>query len=162
MYVCAIADGGSGCGEQALLALFRQWDRHRQDGANPLPAMARQAAEHGRQAGLAADASAQLAVACDSFFALTEASLARALQAGSDDGPPSADECALLATLRQVPVLQAVGPNPVLPHGLPGALQWAGFAVLRWLDLGEEDQVEISPADGCPYSAGSAGHPAGG
>ena len=152
MYVCAIADGGSGCGEQALLALFRTWHRRRSEGANPLPAMADLAAEHSRLTGLSSDVCAQLAVACDSFFALTEACLGRALQPGSDDGPPSADEQGLLATLLQVPVLQAVGPNPALPHGLPGALQWAAFAVLRWLGVGRDHEVELPPVSSCPYS----------
>lgn len=152
MYVCAIADGGSGCGEQALVALFRLWHRLRGDGANPLPAMAELAAEHGQLAGLEADACAQLAVACDSFFALTQACLGRPLIPGEEDSAPSADEDALLATLRHVPVLEAIGPSPALPHGLPGALQWAAFAVLRWIDVGASEQVQPpAAATGCPY-----------
>jgi hypothetical protein len=152
MYACAIADGGSGCGEQALVALFRLWHRHRSNGANPLPAMAGQAAEHGGPIGLPAGSGAQLAVACDSFFALTEACLGRALQPGTD-GASSADERALLATLRQVPMLEAVGATPALPHGLPGALQWAAFAVLRWLHVGADDQGDLPVLLACPYAA---------
>jgi len=152
MHACAIADGGSGCGEQALVALFRLWHRHRSEGVNPLPAMAEQAREHGELAGLPAEGCTQLAVACDSFFALAEACVGRVLICGSADAPPSADERALLATLRQVPVLQAIGPNALLPHGLPGALQWAAFAVLRWPDVGGDDPVGLPPVRSCPYS----------
>ncbi|KHL25847.1 hypothetical protein PK98_04385 [Croceibacterium mercuriale] len=152
----AIADGQPGCGEQTLVALFRLWQRHRGDGVNPLPAMAALATLH----GMPADGSVQLAVACDSFLALTEACLDRPLQPGID-AAGSVDERALLVTLRQMPVLEAIGPSLALPHGLPGALQWAAFAVLRWVDVSTDDQPELRVLLACPYAAeGSIEEPA--
>ena len=121
----AKAVDADGAGE--IVALFRIWHVAREQHDNPLPQMS---------AALGGSSSPELVPACDSFFALTQACLGRRLVASPDGSPAfSADEVALLETLRQVPALLTFGPNAALPHGLPGALQWAALAVLRALDV---------------------------
>jgi len=158
MLHCAIGNGQPACGTKAVIALFRIWSKARVDGTNALPAMVACARRHGANEPSQLEAAPQLAVAADSFFALTEACLGRALVRSERENALSGDEAALIATLRQVPVLEEIGPNRAVPHGLPGALQWAAFAVLRWVDVGEGAGVDAQYAV-CPYSVPTIGTP---
>jgi len=137
---------GHAGGTEAIVALFRIWHAARERYENPLPQMS---------AVLGRTSSPELAPACDSFFALTEACLGRRLQASPPQSPTfSPDEEALLETLRQVPALLAIGPNSVLPHGLPGALQWAALAVLNAIDALPLPQTGTTAPEGrCPFLA---------
>jgi hypothetical protein len=118
---------------ETLICLLRVWSRARRRGRNPLPEMTAALAGH--------DTSPELAPACHSLFELTEASLGRRLSAGlpaSDTLRP--DELALLALLDAAPTAGTMLTGARLPHGLPGAVQWAANAVIREiggpLDLG--------------------------
>ncbi|TIX51698.1 hypothetical protein [Alteraurantiacibacter aquimixticola] len=133
-----------------LVRLFRAWTSARLLGDNPLPEMARVTGNRME--------TLTLASACDSFFALTEACIERRLIAGgAGDAHLSGDEVALLETIRETPLLTSLGPNSRVPHGLPGALQWAAMSVLQALG---EDGWEISrkagvvegPVQTCPFA----------
>jgi len=134
-------------GAEQVIGLFRIWRTALERGANPLAAMF--ATLDGERA------SPELVSACDSFFALTQACLGRSLLCAEPESPAlSADEEALLETLRQVPALLAGGPSTGIPHGLPGALQWAGFAVLRACNAPPELEPSFEPRSGplvCPF-----------
>lgn len=134
-----------------LIMLFRVWARAREDGLNPLPAMFESVS--------ARFATPELTAACESYFALTEACLARPLEPAPEQSAVlSRDEAALLDMLRQVPSLVTEGPNPAIPHGLPGALQWAAFAVLRaFASAGEYllPDPQLPPGK-CPFGNESA------
>lgn len=125
-------------GAALVLEQLRLWQHERQHGRNPLPAMTR-----------AASVTGLLATACDSFFQLLEACLGRPIAGQSED-------TALIATLRAIPRLSTSGPHEAVPHGLPGALIWAGFAVLRELGgAGTLGDAAPLAADRCPYDAGA-------
>jgi hypothetical protein len=134
-------------GTEQVIALFRTWRAALERGTNPLAAMS--ATLDGRWS------SPELLPACGSFFALTQACLGRPLLPASADSPTlSVDEEALLETLRQVPALLAEGPNAQIPHGLPGALQWAAFAVLRAWNAPPEFEAVAEPPSVpllCPF-----------
>jgi hypothetical protein len=126
-----------------VVALLRLWSHARRRHANPLPAM------YAR--GLRAGAGQELVAACESCFLLTEACLGRRLIAGAAAAGPAGgltrDEAALLLMLRHAP---AVGPacgSAAIPHGLPGALGWACFAVLR--ALGDDMAAAPDRPDEC-------------
>lgn len=137
--------------EAARLAitLLRHWTQARLLLANPLPAM--------HECVAAAGASPELAWACESCFALTEACLGRPLdaaEAGAGDRLTQ-DEQALLLMLAH-----ACAPeNGAIPHGLPGALNWASYAVARALAaMGQGDETRslaVAPAR-CPFEGVTA------
>jgi hypothetical protein len=133
-------------GLEPVVALFRTWHAAVQQGTNPRAAMAA-TLDHLRP-------SPELVAACDSFFALTEACLDRPLlPSPAGASTLSSDEQALLETLRQIPALLALGPNAAIPHGLPGALQWAAFAVLRALCIPADPALSPEPPPPlCPFS----------
>ncbi len=115
-------------------------------GVNPLPAMLKMARDQ---------FDCTLVPACDSYFALSEACLGRQL-AVSANGPRdvplditlTADERALLTALRHCPLpSEAVRMAPGIPHGLPGALCWAAYAVRRALGV---QQASAAAMDHCP------------
>lgn len=108
----------------ALISLFRIWARARDMRRNPLPDMS--AALAGQ------DTSPELAPACHSLFELTEACIGRKLApAGMAAQDLSADELALLALVEAAPKAGTLLTEPQVPHGLPGALQWAASAATR-------------------------------
>jgi len=153
MYESRIPRPSEAHGAEQVVALFRTWRGAVERGANPLAAMSA-SLEPLRP-------SLELAPACDSFFALTQACLGRPLLSAPPGSPQrSADEEALLATLRQIPALMALGPNAAIPHGLPGALQWAAFAVLRALNAPAELEFEPEPPPAfCPFGPPTATSP---
>ncbi len=129
-------------GGDLFIALFRLWAQARRRCANPLPAMY----GHGDRVG----ASAELVPACESCFALTEACLGRPLCAGG--GALSRDERGLLLLVRHAPALGPTQGSASVPHGLPGALCWASFAVAR--ALGEGATIAVpppAPDEECPF-----------
>jgi len=155
MYQSRIPSPSEACGAEQVITLFRTWCGAVERGVNPLAAMSA-TLERLRP-------SLELAPACDSFFALTQACLGRPLLYAPANSPTrSADEKALLATLRQIQALMALGPNAAIPHGLPGALQWAGFAVLRALNEPAELELELEPEPVpavCPFGPPAANSP---
>jgi len=127
MFASRILPPAEAHGAGQVIALFRIWRAAMDEGRNPLPALF---------AALGSTATnAELAPACDSFFALTQACLGRALLAGAAQSSElSPDEQGLLDTLRHVPPPAGGQASAAIPHGLPGALQWAAMAVLRAMD----------------------------
>lgn len=125
-----------------LIRLLRVWARARDMRLNPLPEMS--AALTGQ------DTSPELAAACHSLFELTEACLGRRLDCGipaSDD--LSSDELALLALIEAAPDAGTLLAEARMPHGLPGALQWAACAVIRAFGGPLDFPVECT---GCPFA----------
>ncbi len=130
-------------GVDLFIALFRLWSQARLRCANPLPDMY----AHGARCG----ATAELVPACESCFVLTEACLGRPLGRGGDEAL-SRDEQALLLMLLHAPSVGPVRGSESVPHGLPGALCWASFAVTR--ALGEAVAVDMPPRlsdTQCPF-----------
>lgn len=138
-------------GPLIFVRLFRLWAAAREEGENPLPPM---------QAKLRLLAPApELAVACASLFELVEALLGRRLIPECCCSPAmSRDEQALLGVLRHAPTAGQPFASAAVPHGLPGAIRWAAFAVRRALgaSFGSEFaplavREAASPAV-CPFS----------
>jgi hypothetical protein len=125
-----------------LISLFRVWTRARDMHRNPLPEMSAVLAGQ--------DTSPELATACHSLFELTEACIGRRLDSGNmaaDD--LSSDELALLALVEAAPKAGTLLTEARVPHGLPGALQWAASAVLRAIG----GPLDISfTLGGCPFA----------
>lgn len=120
-----------------FIRLLRIWHARRSRGVNPLPAMTRLVAKRG--------CSPELTLSCDSCFALTEAFLGRRLDVSIQGAAAlTNDEIGLIKLVRHAPMLDSLGPNAALPHGLPGALQWSAMAVLR----------ALGPADNIPAADG--------
>lgn len=137
----------------AFVRLFRLWSAARATGTNPLPPM-------NDTMALFAPAP-ELAIACASLFDLVEAHLERRLVSEcccSHD--MSRDERALLGVLRHAPAAGLPLTRSAIPHGLPGAICWAAFAVRRALgrSFGEafalgngEEEAPVT----CPFGAPS-------
>ena len=142
-------------GRLVFVRLLRKWSAARTSGENPLPHMQALAAPF--------DPSPDLTVACASLFDLVEAHLGRLLVPECCCSHAlSRDEDALLGLLRYAPDAGLPLSSAAIPHGLPGAIRWASFAVTRALDatFGEQGalgEVERGAAAGavCPF--GSAG-----
>lgn len=132
---------------ELFIALFRIWADARARCANPLPDMY----AHGARSG----AAAELVPACESCFALTEACLGRALRRGGD--VLSRDEEGLLLMLLHAPSVGSARGTERVPHGLPGALCWASFAVSRALGDGAAMAMPLppqqQPGDICPFGS---------
>ena len=151
MFACRILPPAEAHGAGQVIALFRIWREAMDNRSNPLPVLF---AALGSTA-----ANAELAPACDSFFALTQACLGRELLAGAAQSSElSPDEQGLLDTLRHVPLPGGALASAAIPHGLPGALQWAAMAVLRAMDgsaradlAGADDLAAGAIAAACPF-----------
>lgn len=132
-------------GSLVIVKLFRLWAAAREAGENPLPHM---------QGAVALLLPApELAVASASLFELVESQLGRRLVPACCCSPAlSRDERALLGVLRHAPEAGQPLTGAVVPHGLPGAIRWAAFAVRRALGSsfdGEPDEPEAPPV--CPF-----------
>ena len=62
---------------------------------------------------------------------------------------PTADELALLALIEAAPDAGTLLAEARMPHGLPGALQWAACAVIRAFGGPLDFPVECT---GCPFA----------
>ena len=136
-------------GSLVVVRLFRLWAAAREAGENPLPHMQGAAAPLAR--GL--EPGAELSVACASLFELAEGQLGRRLVPECCCSPAlSRDERALLGVLRHAPEAGQPFTGAAVPHGLPGAIRWAAFAVRRALggSFGGEAEERAVPAM-CPF-----------
>ena len=113
-------------GSLVFVRLLRLWAAAREEGENPLPRL---------QAALPLFAPApELGAACASLFELVEAHLGRSLVPECCCSRIlSRDEEALLGVLRHAPEAGQPLATAAIPHGLPGAICWAAFAVRRAL-----------------------------
>jgi hypothetical protein len=94
-----------------------------------------------------------LALACASLFELVEGQLGRRLVPECCCSPAlSRDEQALLGVLRHASEAGVPLTSAVVPHGLPGAIRWAAFAIRRALgaSLAEGPEVPAVPVV-CPF-----------
>ena len=145
-------------GRLVFVRLLRKWSAARASGENPLPHMLALTAPFGP--------SPDLTVACASLFDLVEAYLGRLLVPECCCSHAlSRDEDALLGLLRYAPEAGLPLSSAAIPHGLPGAIRWASFAVTRALEamFGEQGalgdvEARATVAAVCPF--GSAAKPA--
>ena len=132
-------------GSLMVVKLFRLWAAAREAGENPLP--------HMQDVVRLIGPGPELAVACASLFELVEGQLGRRLVPECCCSPSlSRDERALLGVLRHAPESGQPFTSAAVPHGLPGAIRWAAFAIRRALGArfaGEAEESEI-PAM-CPF-----------
>jgi hypothetical protein len=111
-------------GSLVFVRLFRLWAAAREAEENPLPPMQEVVASIGP--------APDLAIACASLFELVEGQLDRRLVPECCCSPAlSRDEQALLGVLRHAPDAGQPLSSSAVPHGLPGAICWAAFAVRR-------------------------------
>lgn len=143
-------------GSLIFVRLFRLWSAARAGGSNPVPAM--QELLH------LFEPAPELAVASASLFDLVEAHLGRPLVPECCCGRElSRDEKALLGVLRHAPEAGQPMGSTAIPHGLPGAICWAAFAVRRALaasfgpSCGEAPEVQrAEPPRECPFAPAPA------
>ena len=143
-------------GRLVFVRLLRKWSAARTSGENPLPHMQALAAPF--------DPSPDLTVACASLFDLVEAHLGRLLVPECCCSHAlSRDEDALLGLLRYAPEAGLPLSSAAIPHGLPGAIRWASFAVTRALNAtfgerGALGDLESRAAAGavCPFGSATA------
>jgi hypothetical protein len=134
-------------GSLLLVRLFRLWAAARAEGENPLP--------HMQQSVWLQGSAPELTVACSSLFDLVEAHLGRPLVPECCCSTAlSRDEQALRGVLRHAPEAGQPLTSTAVPHGLPGAICWAAFAVRR--ALGERSGPLFSAAApvvpaACPF-----------
>jgi hypothetical protein len=132
-------------GSLVFVRLFRLWAAAREAGENPLPQMQDVAQLIGPRP--------ELAVACASLFDLIESQLGRRLVPECCCSPAlSRDEQALLGVLRHAPESDQPFTSTAVPHGLPGAIRWAAFAIRRALggSFAREAEEPEMPAV-CPF-----------
>ena len=109
-----------------IVRLLRRWAAARAMEGNSLPSMVELAVEIGEPT--------EVAVALHSLFQLTEACLARPLEAECCCSRDlSSDERAVLVLLAKAPAQAPPLTSEEVPHGLPGALLWAAAAVRTFL-----------------------------
>ncbi len=138
-------------GTLVFIRLMRKWAAARASGDNPLP--------HMQALVLPFDPSPELALACASLLDLIEAHLGRTLEPECCCSQAlSRDEEAVLAVLRHAPDAGQPIAGASVPHGLPGAIRWAAFAVTRALaaTFGPATEfAEAAPRVGaaCPFSS---------
>lgn len=138
---------------ELLVKLLRRWAAARAAHENPLFFM--------YQSIGSLAVVPHLIPACDSMFCLTEAQLGRALVPGKCCSRSlSHDERALMLILRHISGAGTIKTGRAIPHGLPGALIWATFAVRQALQETLEDSgTSAMPAskvpDQCPFNAGA-------
>jgi hypothetical protein len=134
-------------GALIVVRLFRLWAAARDEGENPLPPM--------RDAAWPFASAPELPVACASLFDLVEAHLARRLVPECCcSAELSRDERALLGVLRHAPAGGQPLAGAAIPHGLPGAVCWAAFAIRRALgaSFGGALEAAAGPAPAaCPF-----------
>lgn len=139
-------------GSLVFVRLFRLWAAARAENENPLP--------HMQETTWPYASAPELGVACASLFDLVEAHLGRPLVPEcccSHD--LSGDERALLGVLRHAPEAGQPLTGAAIPHGLPGAICWAAFAVRRALgrSFGAAYEPPLAandePPKACPFSA---------
>lgn len=137
-----------------FVRLFRVWSSAREAGDNPLP--------HMQQAAERFSPAAELAVACASLFELVEAHLNRSLvRECCCSQALSPDEQALLGLLRHAPSAGIPIAGRAIPHGLPGAIRWAAFAVRGALGLEDSPVAGDGPGPAaCPFQAADGAIPA--
>ena len=124
-----------------IVRLLRRWAAGRDLGPARLPSLVRL----GRRIGV----EPQAAVALASLFQLTEACLARPLEAECCCSPRlSRDERATLLLLASPP-MRLHQSFPSIPHGLPGALVWAVASVRKL--IGSSEMVRVVPLQRCPF-----------
>jgi hypothetical protein len=132
-------------GSLVFVRLFRLWAAAREAGENPLP--------HMQDAARLIGPRPDLAVACASLFELVESQLGRRLVPECCCSPAlSRDERALLGVLRHAPETELPFTSAAVPHGLPGAIRWAAFAIRRALGssfAGEAEEPELPVV--CPF-----------
>lgn len=132
-------------GPLVVVKLFRLWAAAREAGENPLP--------HMQDALEALGPTPELAMACASLFELVEGQLGRHLVPECCCSPAlSRDEQALLGVLRHAPDAGQPVTGAAVPHGLPGAILWAAFAIRRALgaSFGDDSDEPRVPAV-CPF-----------
>ena len=132
-------------GPLVFVRLFRLWAAAREAGENPLPHMQDVIAMMGP--------SPNLAVACASLFELVESQLGRRLEPECCCSPAlSRDEQALVGVLRHAPESGQPFTSAAVPHGLPGAIRWAAFAIRRALGTSFAGGAEERAAPAvCPF-----------
>lgn len=136
-------------GSLVFVRLFRLWAAAREAEENPLPHMQEIVALIGPKP--------ELAVACASLFELVEGQLGRRLVPECCCSQElSRDEQALLGVLCHAPDAAQPLTSAAVPHGLPGAIRWAAFAVRRALgaSLAGELETRGTPA-ACPFDRAS-------
>lgn len=144
-------------GTLVFIRLMRKWAAARASGENPLP--------HMQALVLPFDPSPELTLACASLLDLIEAHLGRALVPECCCSQSlSLDEDAVLAVLRHAPEAGQPVVGASVPHGLPGAIRWAAFAVTRALATtfgATVEAAEAAPpvATACPFRPESAPQP---
>lgn len=137
-------------GPMIFVRQFRLWAAARAKGEHPLP--------HMQAAVSLFETAPELSVACASLFDLVEAQLERALAPECCCSPSlSRDERALLGILRHAPEAGQPLTSSAVPHGLPGAICWAAFAIRRALAETFTDQFgtpdpATEPHSTCPFS----------
>jgi hypothetical protein len=138
-------------GRLLFVRLLRKWSAARASGENPVP--------HMQAMVLPFDPSPDLALACASLFDLVQAHLGRILVPECCcSNALSRDEEALLGVLRHAPEAGNPIASAAIPHGLPGAIRWAAFAVRRALaaSFGTDDLLDVPErapfARACPFA----------
>jgi hypothetical protein len=135
-----------------FVRLMRKRAAARTSGDNPLP--------HMQALVLPFEPSPDLALACASLLDLIEAHLGRTLVPECCCSQTlSRDEEAVLALLRHAPEAGLPIAVASVPHGLPGAICWAAFAVTRALAAtfgaatfaAETEQAAPRVATTCPF-----------
>lgn len=142
-----MVEDGRAQGEVLVVRMLRLWCAARSIAENPLPHMQAQVAP--------LLPSPEFVPACDSLFALTEAVVGRPLAAARcGSASLSGDESAMLAMLRHAPASGSIHTSWAVPHGLPAALRWAAFAVLRALDdrTCRRDATPAALPERCPFA----------
>src|SRR3990170_6118910 len=132
-------------GSLVFVRLFRLWAAAREAGKNPLP--------HMQDAVALLLPAPELAVGCASLFELVEGQLGRRLVPECCCSPAlSRDEQALLGVLRHAPEAGVPLTGAAVPHGLPGAICWAAFAIRRALGASFADEAEAPAMPAvCPF-----------
>ena len=136
-----------------FVRLLRKWSAARASGENPVP--------HMHAAAGPFEPSPDLAIACASLFELVEAHLERQIVPECCCSKAlSCDEEALIGLLLHAPEAGQPFSSHVVPHGLPGALRWAAFAVTRALaaTFDGDGRIDVIPSfatsqRGCPFGA---------
>jgi hypothetical protein len=131
-------------GSLVFVRLFRLWAAARETGENPLP--------HMQDAIALLGPTPELAVACASLFELVEGQLGRRLVPECCCSPAlSRDEHALLGVLRHAPEAGQPLTGAAVPHGLPGAIRWAAFAIRRALGSSFAPEADVTVPARCPF-----------
>lgn len=133
-------DPRSSWNDFVVIRLIRRWAAVRSLGQHALPDLVALAVELGEPP--------ELAIGLHSLFQLTEACLARPLQAECCCSRElAADERAILTLLASARAGSLVQATRQIPHGLPAALTWAAVTAGLMLQGGVTAFAEA----GCPF-----------